>query len=211
MRLSLIGPGDIKFHYIDLLGLKKENLLNEFDEIGKILAEAKIDIVILPDKGASLEVARSYKKYNGKKLIACYPKSDKTFGIKHLLPVINEKYLFDDLIDTENWFKHDLIKGLLGNAILCLGNSPGTSGELNYAIYLYKIMTNQKENLKIRSKIHKDIRAGDDFTIFVYSPFAIDNLPKETEKYIQKFNIKLVYIKNTKQLKEELAKLQISN
>ena len=91
-----------------------------------------------------------------------------------------------------------IIKGLLGNSILYLGSSPGTNGELNYAIYLYKIITAQKENLKVlKEKIHPEIKADKDFKIFVYQPFLLNNkLDSETESYIKKFNIKLVYIDN---------------
>ncbi len=213
MRLSIIGPGDIQFHFQELLKISKEKFQEEIKEIAKALADSGIELEILPDKGISFEIAKLYKQQNGRKVIAAYPKSDKTFGIIHLKPFIEEKInskpIFDEIIDTENWFKHDLIKGLLGNAILYLGSSPGTNGELNYAIYLYKIITNQKENLKvIKEKIHPEIKADKDLTIFIYQPFLLNNkLDLETEAYIKRFNIKLVYIKNAKQLKEELPKV----
>jgi hypothetical protein len=212
MRLSLIGPGDTKFHYKELLGIPEEKFKSEIEKITKVLADSKTELELLPDKGISIEIARKYKKQGGKKVIASLPKSDKTFGIAHLTPYLNEKIgnkpLFDEIIDTENWFKQDLIKGLLGDAILYLGSSPGTEGELNYAIYLYKIISNKKEGIKINSKqIHKSIIAGKNFTIFVYSPFLINKkLPKETEEYIKKFNIKLVYINNSEELRNELHK-----
>lgn len=208
MRLSLIGPGDIEFHFQNLLKMKKDKFENEIKAIAKAIAESNAEIEILPDKGISFEIAKYYKEYKGKKIIAAYPKSDTTFGIKHLEPIINYN-IFDEIIDTENWFKHDLIKGLLGNAILYLGSSPGTNGELNYAIYLYKIITRQKENLKTtKEQIHPEIKADKNFTIFVYQPFLINKkLDKETDEYIKKLNIKLIYIRNPEQLKEELIKL----
>lgn len=212
MRLSLIGPGDIEFHFQNILKIKKDKFEDEIKAIAKAIAESDVEIEILPDKGITLEIAKYYKEYKGKRIIAALPKSDKTFGIKHLKQFIeqkmDEKPFFDEIIDTENWFKHDLIKGLLGNAVLYLGSSPGTNGELNYAIYLYKIITRQKENLKTtKEDIHPEIKAGENFTIFVYQPFLLSKkLDKETEEYIKKFNIKLVYLKNPEQLKEELIK-----
>jgi len=214
MRLSLIGPGDIEFHYSTLLGISKEKFDTETEKIAKILVESGIEIEILPDKGISFEIAKLYKKHGGKMVIASIPKSDKTFGIKHLEPYINEKInnkpIFDEIIDTESWFKQDLIKGLLGDAIFYLGSSPGTDGELNYAIYLYKLLIGKKEGIEISGKkIHPEIRAGENFTIFVYSPFLIKKkLPFEIEKYIKKIGINLVYIKNPEELRKELDKIK---
>ncbi len=212
MRLSLIGPGDIEFHFQQLLKIPKEKLEKEFNGIAKALAESVDEIEILPDNGTSFRIAKLYRQYKGKKLIGAYPNSDKTFGVKHLEPFINEKInskpLFDEFIDTENWFKHDLIKGLLGDAILYLGSSPGTNGELNYAVYLYKIMTGRKEGLEVAGKyIHPEIKADKNFAIFIYSPFLINKkLPPEEEAYIKKFNINLVYVNNPEELKKELEK-----
>jgi len=137
MRLSLIGPGDIKFHYNKLL----------------------------PNRGISLEIAKLYKKKGGKKVIGAFPKSDKTFGIEHLKQYINEKVegksLFDEIIDSGDWFKHDLIKGLLGQAVLYLGSSPGADGERHYAVYLYKLIQRFKDGIEISAKrIHPEIKAG---------------------------------------------------
>jgi hypothetical protein len=213
LRISLIGPGDVEFHYQNLLKLDKLRFEFELEGIAKVLAESGSEIVLLPDKGVSLSIARLYKKRKGKSIIGAIPNSDRSFGIKHLEPYIhlkiNEKPFFDKFIDTNNWFKHDLIKGLLGNALLYLGDSPGTNGELNYAIYLYKILNGRKEGLEVAARyIHPEIIAGKKFTIFVYSPFLINKkLSKELEEYIRKFDINLVYINSSAELKQELKKL----
>lgn len=212
MILTLIGPGDLEFHYNKLLNIQKENFQKQIENIAKILAESEVEIELLPDKGISFEIAKLYKKYNGKKITAALPKSDKTFGIKHLEPYLNEKInhkpLFDNIIDSENWYKHDLIKGLFGNAVLYLGSSPGTDLELNGAVYIYKLLTGRKEGVEVAGKyVHPEVCAGNNFTIFVYSPFLTNKkLSKEQESYIKKFNINLVYIKNPEQLKQELKK-----
>jgi hypothetical protein len=214
MRLSLIGPGDIEFHFQELLKIKKDKFENEIREISRAIAESGAEIVILPDKGISFQIAKLYKQQAGKRVIAAVPKSDNVFGIKHLEPCINEKLdnkpIFDEIINTENWYKHDLIIGLLGNAVLYLGNSPGTNGELNYATYLYKIITKQKENLEIlKERIHPEIRADENYTIFVYFPFILGGkLSKEDEVYMKEYGIKLIYIKNPEELKQELKKFQ---
>ncbi len=210
MRISLIGPGDIEFHYQELLKISKSKLDSELEKIAKALVDSNVEIELLPDRGVSIEIAKLYKKLGGKKVIGAVPKSDKTFGISHLEPYINEKVngkpLFDEIIDTDNWFKHDLIKGLLGNSVLYLGSSPGTNGELNYAVYLYKLISRFKQGVEVAGKnIHPEIRAGKDFSVFVYSPFLINKkLSQEDEAYMKKFNVNLVYIKNPEDLAKKL-------
>ena len=214
MRITLIGPGDIEFHYQNLLNLDKSRFEFELEGIAKVLAESGLEIVLLPDKGVSLNVARIYKEKKGKKVIGAIPLSDVIFGIKHLEPYIHmklhEKPFFDGFINTDNWFKHDLILGLLGNALFCLGDSPGTSGELNYAIYLHKLLNSRKDGIESsRKQVHPEIMANKNFTIFVYSPFLITKkLSNEQEAYILKFGINLVYINSSSQLKQELEKLK---
>jgi len=217
MRLSLIGPGDVKFHYSELLGIKEEDLGKELEGIAESLVESNAELELLPDDGICIEIARRYKSKGGKKVVGAVPKSDKTFGIRHLERYIHEKNggkpLFDEIIDTENWFKHDLIKGLLGNAVLYLGASPGTDGERHYAVYLYKLMQRFKKGVEISGRnIHPEIKAANNYAIFVYSKFLMDKkLPKEDEAYMKKFGVNLVYINNPQELKSELKKFSQDN
>lgn len=206
MIISLIGPGDIKFHFLELLNFSKDNFEKEIEKIAEALAESKVHIELLPDKGISLEIAKLYKTHKIKnlKVIAAYPKSDKTFGIFHLTEYlnlqINSEPLFTDFIDTENWYKHNLTKCLFADAILYLGRSPGTEIEKNGSIYLYNIF----------KKFKQKPEPSKNFTIFVYTPFLKDKkLTFEEESYIQQFKIPLIYINNSKELKENLFKLSL--
>lgn len=212
MRLVLIGPGDIEFHYNELLNLDKNTFESHLKNISKALAESKTELALLPDRGIAFEIAKFYKQNKGKKVIALLPESDQDFGIKHLQSYlttqINNKPLFNEKINTENWYKHDMIKPLFGDAVLYLGNSPGTEFEKSGAIYLYKLLTGKRQGVKALKTLHPDIRAKENFTFFIYSPFIIKNkLSQEDEAYIKKFNINLIYIKTPKQLKKELINL----
>jgi hypothetical protein len=212
MLLSLIGPGDIEFHFQELLKIPKNKFQSELEKIAKALVNSGSEIVLLPDKGVSLELAKLYRQNNGKKVLGVAPLSDKTFGIKHLEPYvnlkINNKPLFDKIIDSGDWYKHDMTKALFGNAVLYLGSSPGTNGELNYAVYLYKLLSGNKKGIETAGKfIHPEIKADKDFTIFVYSPFLKNKkLIEEDESYIKKFNINLVYVNSANELEKELKK-----
>ncbi len=205
MRVVLIGPGDIDYHYEKLLGFERREFDKELDGIAQGLVDLGCELVVLPDRGVSFEIAQKYRELGGSKIIASVPKSDRTFGIKHLEKYMN-KIKFDEVIDTGDWYKHDLIKGLLGDAVLYLGSSPGTNGELNYAVYLYKLLKGRKEGVSVAGKfIHSEVRAGDDYKIFVYSCFLKGKkLDFEIENYIKKFGIDLVYVSDSEKLREVL-------
>ena len=88
LRISLIGPGDIDFHYYQILKINPKRFQSELKKISKVLAESNTEIELTPDKGIALEIAKEYKKQNGKNAIASIPKDDKTYGIKHLEPYL---------------------------------------------------------------------------------------------------------------------------
>jgi len=109
LRVNLIGAGDLKFHYFDLLKIPEEKFHKQVEGIAKALQEAEVEIVLLPDRGISFEVAKRYKEFNGRKVYGTVPVSDKDFGIVHLKPYMNAeirgKKIFDEIIDTQNWYK----------------------------------------------------------------------------------------------------------
>lgn len=214
MRVSLIGPGDIDFHFYKLLQIPQEKFQNEVKGIAKALMDAEVQIELLPDKGISLEVARRYKELGGKSVIGSAPLSDKAIGTKHLTNYIEEKInnqnLFDEIIDSGDWYKHDMIKGLMGNVLLYLGSSPGTDGERHYAVYLYKLIKKFKKGVELSAKhLHPELQANEKYTIFIYSPFLMHKtLPKEDEAYLEEFEIPYHYINSPEELKEKLTEIQ---
>ena len=193
MRLSLISPGDIDFHFCEMLDISKEDFNKQLDEIAKILAKDDVELILSPDKGTNFELTKRYKHHKGKKAIGIVPMKDKDFGIEHLNATmdaeLNGKKIFDEFIDADNWFKKDLCYCTFGDAILMLGISLGTLREISAGFYLYKLFMGQKDGVKVlQKKIHKDIRAGESFpfSVIVYKPFLKELLPFELEKYIEK-------------------------
>lgn len=215
LRISLIGPGDINFHFYKLLKLSKKRLQSELKEIAKVLAKSNIEIELTPCEGVSFEIAKEYKRQGGIKVIASVPKSDKAYGIKHLEPYlktkINGKKLIDKEINTGDWRQQNRLKALLGDIILLLGTSPGTNLEANYGIYLFKLMNKFKKGIKNAKYLHPEIKAGKNipYTFLIYSPFLKNKkLSPEIETYMKKYRINLSYIKSPKELKEKLRKLK---
>lgn len=203
MRVCLIGPGDINYHFNELLKIPREELTKHTLNITKALL--KQEIVLLPDKGLPFEIAKRYKEMKGKKIIGTVPKQDKDFGVSHLKSYFDSG-LFDEIIDTGDWYKQDLTNCLFGDVVLMLGNTIGSIGELSYGFYLYKLLG------KNATKLHKDIKAGQTipFIVLIYKPFVKGKLNIEIEEYIKKANGQIFYIKNVKELKEKLLELDKS-
>lgn len=201
MRIVLAGPGNIDYHFGELLEMSKEKLDEHILNITQNLLDE--ELVLLPDKGISLEIAKKYKELNGKKLIATLPKDDSEIGINHLQQYLDLN-IWDETINTKTWYKHDLTHNLFGDVVLFLGNSLGSIGELAYGFYLYKLLG------KNITKLNPEFKAGQKIplTIFIYKPFVKDKLSFEIESYIKKAQGQIYYIKNAEELKERLEELK---
>ena len=207
LRISIIGPGDIKYHYQKLLKIKEKVLKNHINNIAKTIVKSNNSIALVPDKGICLEIAKSYKKQGGKQTLAIVPKDDKKYGIKHLKQNIKEKGLFDKIINSKTWQEQLFNLCLYGDICLYLGSSIGSNAELLASVYRYNKLNKFKKNKK---KFDKEIRVGlkIPLTFMIYTPFLKSKrLPAETEAYLKKFGVKLEYIKSSKQLKEKLQRL----
>ncbi|MCS7135083.1 MAG: hypothetical protein NZ893_01425 [Candidatus Aenigmarchaeota archaeon] len=51
LRFCLIGPGDIKFHFFELLKFSEEDLNEYIDGIAKVLKNLDVEFVLLPYRG----------------------------------------------------------------------------------------------------------------------------------------------------------------
>lgn len=215
LRISLIGPGDVDFHFYKFLGFSKKKFGSELEKLSKSLVDSNVEIELTPDRGISFELAKGYKKLNGKAIIASVPKNDKGYGVKHLEPYlkakINGKKLFDKEINTGDWRQQNRLKALLGDVVLCLGASPGTDIETNFGVYLFKLMNKLKKGVSKAKYLHPEVRAGKNipYAFLIYSPFfKSGKLPLETEAYMKKYGIDFFYIKSAKELGEKLKKLR---
>lgn len=210
LRISLIGPGDIEFHYKELLNITDEQLQTHIKGLAKALAQSEAEIELLPDKGICFEIAKSYKSQRGKSVIGSIPKDDKAYGIAHLQPYINEPNLFDRFINTGDWKQQNRLKALLGDVVLFLGKTFGTDLELNYGLYIYKLMRGFKQGIKTAQYLHEEVRAGKtiQYTTLIYTPFLKSGkLEQEIETYTEKYNINIIYINNPKELEKSLSTL----
>jgi len=215
IRISLIGAGNIKYHYSELLKINQEELNKHAEAIAEALVQTKAETILLPDRGICFEIAKKIRKKSQNKIYGTVPKSDKDFGITHLQPYItaetDKKKIFDQIIDTNNWYKQDLTHCIFGDIILMLGNSLGAQGELVYGYYLYKLfMGEDKPEVKVmKKKIHPEIRAGEQipFSVIIYKPFLKEKLNYEIEAYIKKLKGNIYYVNNAAELKTQILNL----
>lgn len=215
MRVCLIGPGDTKFHFSEVVPLSEDAIKNHISGIAQALVDTKSEIVFLPDKGISFDVVKKFKGLGGKKVFGSVPTKDKDFGINHLSPYLNEiingKKLVDEIIDTDNWYKQDLLMPTFGDVILVLGYSPGSVREFSTAYYMYKLFGGHKKEVQVKKKqIHPSIIAGDTvpFDTIVYMPFCQEKPSPQIEKYIRALGCKVHYATSIWDLKDILFSLQ---
>jgi hypothetical protein len=214
MKVVLAGAGDIKFHFNELLKINNEELDTHLNEIATVLKETNSTPVCLTDRGVLFNLVKKFKAAGGEKAIGLAPLSDNTFGITHMQEFIEAKVsgkkVFDEVIDTGDWYKQDMTHCLFGDVILMLGLTTGSLGELSYGYYLYKLIGGFKVGVEAKGKtIHERIIAGEKMPLhtIVYAPFTKDKLPFELEAYINKFGAKVFYVSNEKELNKVLNEL----
>jgi len=215
MKVSLIGAGDVKFHFNELLKISNGELNKHLEKIANSLKETNSIPVALADRGVLFDLIKKFKKINGENAIGLAPLDDTTFGTAHMKEFIeaeiNGKKVFDEIISTGDWYKQDMTHCLFGDVVLVLGLTTGSLGELSYGYYLYKLIGGRKEGVETKRKdVHERIVAGSKIPMhtIVYSPFMKERLPSELEKYIEKFGAKVFYVKDAVELKQVLKNLE---
>lgn len=214
MRVSLIGVGDKKFYFNELLKINNVELDIHLNNIAISLKNSDSVPVCLADYGVLFDLVKKFKGLNGEKVVGLAPLSDNTFGVSHMKEFIdskiNGKKIFDEIIDTGDWFKQDATHCLFGNVVLVLGLSPGSMGELAHGYYFYNMFNPNSWGNISKNSINKKIVAGKKIPLhtIIYSPFVKNKLQFELEKYIEKFGGKIFYVSNAKELESVLIKIK---
>lgn len=186
VKVGIIGPTDIP-KLSELIGKPKEFLLGKAQLIGKILAEANCEVWINSDKGMLVAIGRSYKKFEGKKLVVLYPDKGEPWPKEHAKPYI--KYA-DELRKELNWFWCNYNVVTLTDLCICVGLSAGTLSELAYIKWNHQFKCG-----KLRKLVGmRELLRGGGF------PSEIEVDVKDT----------ISYIKKTEDLKRFLGKFKDS-
>jgi hypothetical protein len=178
VRVSILGSGDIG-KIIKYTSLKESDINEAIEGIAKLLADKGCEIVIIPDTGIPVEIAKKYKEYGGRKLLGMVPTKDKKYGIRHI-----EKNLgmLDEKIEVTDWYNADGEIAASGDYAICFGLSGGILREISVLKYHYKY-------LKCRTKL------------IMFRNAMSEKLPAELEEDLKG---NLIYVNSVEELKQIL-------
>ncbi len=209
-RLSVIGIGDIP-QYSKLFHVDSEFFDKRLDNLANELAKGEYELICVPDRGFSYELAKRVVSQTGRSVIGVAPLSDTEFGVKHiqeyLQSKVDGKLVLDPIIDSLSWYKHNFLAPLTGDASLILGLSLGTLIEISASLYMYKLFMKKKPGVEADpTSIMKNIRAGTrgPFTLILYKPFMLSDLPLEIYKYADYIGARIVKIRSAAEIHKHL-------
>jgi len=147
MRIGIIGPSKLKDFY-------------KIEQIAKIVAQSKNEIVLTPDKKSTSEFfAEKYLNYGGKKVYLIVPLDDKEFGYDWLNLELGEK------INCNTWRNQPEKLNEESEILICLGYSAGGLAEIAYTKWFPKgkaikpvYIIEELISSKLPSEINLDIR-----------------------------------------------------
>ncbi len=157
MKISILGAGDIsKIHRFSKMSEKDIKTL--IHDLGKLLAEQKHEIIIVPARGIPYEVAKIYKEYNGPKVIGAIPKDDKEYGTMHIKEYL---HISDEEFNIGNWYDLNGKIAAQGDIAICLGLSGGAICDVAMLKYHYKYLKNKTKLIifknTLSSKLHPEL------------------------------------------------------
>jgi hypothetical protein len=157
MKISLLGTGDLS-KISRYTSMPESELAVLIEQISKLLAKSKHELVIIPNKGIPLEIAKIYKQEGGKKVMGVVPIRDKDYGLGHIEEFLS---LIDERIEVDSWYDADGKVAALGDICLVTGLSAGVMRALT-ALKFHQKYRNNKTKLivfknTISAKIQKEI------------------------------------------------------
>lgn len=176
MKISILGTGDLSkiSKHTNLSGSEIQRLI---EQIANLLAKKGHELVIIPNRGIPLEIAKIYKQQTGKKVYGVVPTKDKDYGLNHIkefLPLIDEK------IEVDSWYDADGKVAAFGDICISIGISPGVMRALTALKFHYKYKGCKTKLIifenTLSSQIHKEIQEE--------IPISYINTIKELEKFL---------------------------
>ena len=187
MKVSILGPGD--YSLIERHSkLNKKDIEEFIEDFGKFLAENDFEIIIAVDRGIPYEVAKVYKKYNGRKVYGVNPQShekyDKQEAIKPYMDVIDEE------IKVASWYHLNGEIASLSDVAVSFGLSCGTMADIVFLYFHYKYLKSETK-------------------LIMYLPSMSSKLHPEIEESLNVKGKKFEYVNSFEELKEKLLELKI--
>lgn len=173
IKIGIIGPTNLK--KLSRLTGKSINFFNQkAKEIGKFLAEIKCELWVNSDGGMVFNIAKSYKKYGGEKLVILYPLKGEPWPKNHAKPF--RKY--GDKVRMEpNWFWTNYNVVSLTDLCICAGLSAGTLSELAYIKWDCKLKCGRLKKLIAIRELLRDKRLPPEIEVDIKNKlFYIDKV-----------------------------------
>ena len=189
MKIAILGPGD--YSLIERHSkLSKKDIEEFIQKLGRFLAENDFEIVIAVDRGIPYEVAKVYKKHNGKKVYGVNPQShekyDKVEAIKPFLDVIDEE------IKVASWYHLNGEIASFSDVAVVFGLSCGTMADIVFLYFHYKYLKS-------------------DTKLIMYLPSMSSKLHPEIEECLSVKGKKFNYVNSIEELEKKLLEFKNKN
>ncbi|MBD3354886.1 hypothetical protein GF361_02785 [Candidatus Woesearchaeota archaeon] len=139
MRVSIVGVGDIT-KLERFAGMNSEDVQRLIKNVSKLLVEKDAEVVIIPDRGIPVEIAKTYKELGGKKILGVVPVNDIKYGIKHIEENLD---MLDEKIEVNSWYDADGEIAAAGDYCICVGMSAGVMRDISVLKYHYKYLESE--------------------------------------------------------------------
>lgn len=149
MKVTILGTGDLT-KIPRFTKISKEELKDLITNLGKLIAEKGHELVIIPDRGIPIEVAKIYKKHGGKKVYGVIPTKDKQYGTKYIKPYLS---LVDERIEVDSWYDADGEIAASGDICIVVGMSPGIMREVTVLKYHYRYLNSKTKVVWFKNTI----------------------------------------------------------
>ena len=176
MKVSVLGTGDLT-KIPRFTKVSKEELKGIIKELGKLIAEKGHELIIIPDIGIPVEVAKAYKASDGKRVYGIVPTKDKRFGTKHIQPYL---HLLDEQIEVDSWYDADGEIAAAGDVCIVVGMSPGIMREVSVLKYHYRYLNSKTKLIWFKNTISSPVPKEIEEEI----PIKYINSVKELEEFI---------------------------
>lgn len=153
MRVVVLGTGDLT-KIPRFTKVSHEKLRELVDSVARLLAEKGHELVIIPDRGIPVEVARVYKQHGGRRVWGVVPTKDKIYGTKHIEPNL---HLLDKRIEVASWYDADGTIAASGDVCIVFGMSPGIMREFTVLKYHYRYLKCKTKVIWFRNTISAPI------------------------------------------------------
>jgi hypothetical protein len=174
MKAAILGTGDLTKipRYTEM---KEDELRKLIEDVSEVLVKKEYEIVIVPDRGVPIEVAKIYKEKGGKKVYGLVPTKDTKFGDRHIQPYL---HLLDERIELDHWYDVDGEIAAAGDVCIVIGLSPGIMREVSVLKYHRRYLDSKTKVIWFRNTMSQPIQKEIEEEIPITYVSSVEELEK---------------------------------